>query len=233
MTSRTQGKRQKDEFLSLVSHELKTPLTSMTLFLQMLENSLNGSATPQQKLLIAKLKKQMGKTVALINNVLDVSKLQEGQLPFAMTTFSLHQLVTEVVDTVQSMTVTHKIEILGRTDKNIHADRERIGQVLINLLLNAVKYSPNAKKVVVKYATTYDTILISIRDFGIGIAKEDQKKIFDRFFRARTERHETYPGFGLGLYISQTIAKKHHGTVLVKSTKGKGSIFSLVLPAVD
>jgi signal transduction histidine kinase len=229
----SQEKRQKDEFLSLVSHELKTPLTSMTLFLQMLESSLNGRATPQQKLLIAKLKRQMGKTVALINNVLDVSKLQTGQFPFILTTFSLHQLVTEVVDTVQSMTVTHKIEIIGQTNKDIRADRERIGQVLINLLLNAVKYSPKAKKVVVKYTVKYDTILISIQDFGIGIAKEDQNKIFDRFFRARTERHETYPGCGLGLYISQAIAKKHHGEVLVKSTKGQGSIFSLVLPVID
>src|SRR5262249_38309466 len=110
------------------------------------------------------------------------------------------------------------------------ADRDRTSQVLINLLTNAIKYSPNANKIILRVYSEGNHVIISIEDFGIGISKKDQPRIFERFYRAYGKREQTFPGFGIGLYIVQEIVKHHHGKVWVESEKDKGSIFFFSLP---
>src|SRR5439155_472881 len=116
----------------------------------------------------------------------------------------------------------HTIEINGQTKKKLFADKERISQVLINLLNNAAKYSPHSDKIIVSLLATKKYVEISVSDFGIGIAKKDQEKIFERFFRVKGSDETTYPGFGIGLFVANEIIKKHNGLIWVNSTKGKG-----------
>lgn len=112
----------------------------------------------------------------------------------------------------------------------LHADRDRIGQVLTNLLTNAVKYSPEADTIVIRTIHKDGAIITSVQDFGLGIPEEKQSQVFERFFRVDGEAQETYPGLGLGLYISAEFIKRHHGAIWVESAAGKGSTFSFFLP---
>jgi signal transduction histidine kinase len=126
---------------------------------------------------------------------------------------------------------THKINLLHDFKCYVHADKDRIGQVMINFLTNAIKYSPNSDKIVVRIQrAAAGEVAISVKDYGIGIEKEEQKKIFERFYRAKGRDEQTYPGFGIGLFIAHEFVLKHGGRMMVESEKGKGSVFTFTLP---
>jgi signal transduction histidine kinase len=135
-----------------------------------------------------------------------------------------------VVENLQQTTCEHQISIEGRVQREIMGDRERLGQVLINLIANAIKYSPRAERVIVHLAHTPETLTISVQDFGIGISKAHQKKVFERFYRVASDTDRTYPGLGIGLYIASQIIERHGGKIWVESSEGQGSTFSLSLP---
>ena len=139
------------------------------------------------------------------------------------------ELVREVVENLQP-TTTHRLLIEGVTQLIISGDRYRLGQVLMNLLTNAIKYSPQAEMVVVSVVQTRDTLTVSVQDFGIGIAQSHQEKLFERFYRVYSEKDQTYPGLGIGLYIAHEIVQRHGGKMWVDSVEGKGSTFSFSLP---
>ena len=221
-----ENQEKKDEFIGIASHELKTPLTTVKGYMDLL--SMMEENQPQ-KLYVQKAQESLKKLENLIKDLLDVSKIQSGQLELNITEFDIDTLLNETITAMQLVTPTHDIVRKGETDHQlIHADRQRIEQVLINLLSNAIKYSPGAKEVFVYSKLTETELIIYIEDFGNGVPLEEQTNIFERFYRAK--EHSVYAsGFGLGLYICRDIIKRHKGRIGVESV-GKGSVFYFSLP---
>jgi len=226
---------QKDEFLGFASHELKTPVTSIKGYIQLIQLYASQKKDPAQVFqellpLIKKVDMQVDRLTHLINDLLDVTKVQAGKLEFNLEDFSLDEMVREVVGNMQMTTQKHRIMLEGETASKVHGDRERTAQILINLLSNAVKYSPQADRILVSITRSDMTISVAVQDYGIGIAEENRQKIFERFYRVKGTKQKTYPGLGLGLHIAAEIAKRQNGRLVVESTEGKGSVFCLELP---
>lgn len=222
--------KQKDEFVGVVSHELKTPLTSIKAYIQLLQKKYAASTDNDAITYLAKVNNQLNKLSTLINELLDVTRMESGKFKLDTHKFVLDELLDEVISDMQSISEKHKIIKKNDFKGKITSDRERLGQILINLISNAIKYSPNSNKVIVKVEVQMKNLKICVRDFGIGISKTDQKKLFKRFFRAGGDKTNTFPGLGLGLYISQELAKRLGGFLSVSSIKGKGSTFCFTLP---
>jgi len=223
--------KKKDEFISVASHELKTPITSLKAALQMIERlgPKNEELKPVQSFVLKAIK-QVDKLTELIGDLLDVTKIQAGKLALRKTDFKVDDLVKEcVTETLENGAAGHSIKIEGEKDIELYADRNRIEQVLLNLLSNAVKYSPDADKVIIQVSRTVAGVKIAVTDFGIGIPKSQIPLLFDRFYRV-DEVSQRYAGLGLGLYISSEIIKRHNGHIAVESEKGSGSTFWFEIP---
>ena len=220
------SQEKKDEFIGIASHELKTPLTSIKGYLQVLDGIEDKQ--PNKKY-IQKTLGSVNRLQDLIFDLLDVSKIQSGQLHLKLTDFDIDALVDETIASFQVIAMDHEIVRKGKQKMvTVSADRQRIEQVLINLLSNAVKYSPNARKVYVYAEKTGPEYIIKVQDFGIGIAKDEQPRVFDRFYRAK-DNSVLISGFGLGLYICKDIMKNHGGKIWIKSD-GNGTTFNVSLP---
>jgi len=221
-----ESQQKKDEFIGIASHELRTPLTSVKAYLQVLDTIENNQPNKQY---LHKALDNVNKLQQLIYDLLDVSKIQSGQLHLNINEFEIDSLIDETIAAFQIVSVHHKIIREGvAINQTIHADRQRIEQVLINLLSNATKYSPDAKEVIVYTEKTSSKLIIKVKDFGVGIAKEEQSKIFDRFYRTKG-MSVLISGFGLGLYICKDIITRHNGEIWVAS-EGNGSAFYFSLP---
>ena len=230
ITDRKRLERQKDEFIAVASHELKTPLTSAKVFAQLLRKRLDRLHDEAAGRYLDKTEQQIDKLTELVNDLLDVSRLEAGRLELQPRAFSLAECVHQIVADIQPTADAHHIVVEGDIAAPVVGDRDRIGQVILNLLTNAVKYSPGADTVIVRLDDTPDHVTVSVQDFGIGIPPSDQARIFDRFFRVDGTRERTYPGLGLGLYISSEIVKRHGGHLWVTSEPGHGSTFAFSLP---
>ncbi len=224
-----QGKR-KNEFIGMASHELKTPVTSVKAYAQVLQNRFTKAGDSQSATLLKKMDGQLDKLTNLIGDLLDATKIETGKLQFQKRLFDFKELVTEVVEEMQRTTNKHIIITKLGVSENIYGDRDRIGQVIVNLLANAIKYSPNADEIIVKTEDLKNEIMLSIQDFGVGISRGAQSKVFDQFFRVTDKNEKIFPGMGLGLYVSAEIIKRHQGQIWVESEKGKGSTFYFTLP---
>ncbi len=221
--------RRKDDFISVASHELKTPVTSIKVFTQLLAKRLNQKADEQTIALIGKMDGQLNKLINLISDLLDVSRIQSGKMAFRPEEFCINELVSETIEALKDMTA-HNIEFKRAPSAEVYADKERIGQVVTNFLTNAIKYSPPEKKIIVSVTKMDSQIKVSVQDFGIGISKEEQQKIFDRFYQAGNSKVSTFPGLGMGLFISAEIIRKHQGKIGVESKSGRGSHFFFTIP---
>lgn len=223
--------RKKDEFIGIASHELKTPLTSIKAYIQLLERELQGGNSNTTHLLnfVLKTNNHISRLEALIAQLLDVSKIQAGKLQYVMEPFSFDEMVKDTADAMQHIAVGHKIIINGSAGIAVEGDRQRLEQVLTNYLTNAVKYSPGADKVLINVTKDDQNVIVEVRDFGIGISEEHQQHLFDRFFRVEDRTHR-FSGLGIGLYISKEIITRHHGKVWVKSEVGKGTSFFFSIP---
>jgi signal transduction histidine kinase len=175
---------------------------------------------------------QLDKLTSLISDLLNISRMQSGKLALRAEPVDLDSLIDETVEAVQATTSTHRLLIEGRTGTRVLGDKDRLGQVFVNLLTNAIKYSPRADKVIVRLLREGDPeqAIVSVQDFGIGIDKTHHEKIFERFYQVTDPEEKTYPGLGIGLYISREIVARHHGHMWVESSKGKGSTFFVALP---
>lgn len=220
----------RDEFISAASHELKTPVTSLKMYTQVVKSQLEKKGDDPLIRPLNKMDDQIKKLTRLIGDLLNVSKMQTGKLEFHEEAFDINDAIKEVVEAVQQTTEKHTIVIDGSIKKYVWGDRDRVEQVITNLLTNAVKYSPLADRVLVQLISEKDFAVISVQDFGIGIDREHQKRIFDRFYRVTDPNEKTFPGLGIGLYISYNIIKRLGGDMTVLSAKGKGSKFSFTLP---
>ena len=202
----------------------------MKLYSQILQKHPLITADKQASYMLAKMDLQMNRLVELVASFMNVYKMQSGKLRLNKTTFFLDELLAEVVGNFQYTISSHFVERVGDAQVKIFADRARIQQVLINLISNAVKYSPDANKVIVRLEVDTEKVLVSVQDFGMGIPKAEQPKIYERFFRAKGKKEGKIPGLGLGLFISSEIIKQHKGKLWMKSIENKGSTFYFTLP---
>jgi signal transduction histidine kinase len=221
--------RQKDEFVAIASHELKTPLTSIKALNQLLAEKLKTESNPLYDSYFRKTDSQIKRMEHLINDLMDVSKIRANKLDYNKDWFDLEATIRTICEDMQEVKKSHQVTVNGHLHQHIFGDKNRISQVLTNLLTNAIKYSPQANLIIVTLKETVKEAIISLQDFGIGIVNENQKKIFDRFFRVSADERK-FQGMGIGLFISSEIIRKHGGRIWVKSTKGKGSTFSFSIP---
>jgi two-component system, chemotaxis family, CheB/CheR fusion protein len=219
----------KDEFIGVASHELKTPLTSLKAYTQLLEMTIEAGNLEDSKIYIKKTNTFIDRLNTLISDLLNVSKIQAGKLEYNHTCFSFDELAFECAESVRQIHKNYQIKIKGMSGAIINADRSRLEQVFVNYLTNAIKYSPKSNKIEMLLESGKDGIKAGVRDFGIGIAPEKVAHIFKRFYRVEGMAHQ-FQGLGLGLYISSQIVERFGGKCWVESTEDKGSTFWFSLP---
>lgn len=220
----------KDEFISIASHELKTPLTSVRGYIQLLERLPDVKNNEKYKSYLAKTSTQLDKLRDLIDDLLDISKIESGKMKFNFQPISTEKLLENTIDNVSQMYPNHRFRKLGKCSATILGDEMRLEQVLLNYLTNAIKYAPNSKEVFIECKLTDDNkIQIGVRDFGIGIPSDKHENIFDKFYRVEESSYK-FQGLGMGLYICKEIIARHHGEYGVESELNKGSLFYFRLP---
>ncbi|MEO8821149.1 MAG: ATP-binding protein [Ginsengibacter sp.] len=218
----------KDEFMNIASHEMKTPLASIKGYLQLLEMTLDKDT--DSTLYVNKALVSVNRLNNLITELLEVGKSQNGKLNYEITTFDFNKMLVETINDERKTSSDYTIIKKGSITSEIKGDHDRLQQVIINLLSNAIKYSPNEKKIVVTAKEKNGELIISVKDNGIGISKENLEHIFKRYFRVEDQAMR-FQGMGIGLYLSNEIIKRHKGKMWVESEIGKGSTFYFSIPA--
>jgi signal transduction histidine kinase len=183
--------------------------------------------------MLQRMDMQINKLTALINDLLDTSKIENGHLVYNKEVFSLKDLVKETIADLKPTSLDNELIFQNNVDANIDADRDRIGQVVNNFLTNAIKYAPDGKKIIIALNREDGKVICSVQDFGKGIVAEEQEKIFERFYRITGHNLNTFPGLGLGLFICKEIIEKHGGKIGLISERGKGSTFYFELPIAE
>lgn len=218
--------QKKDEFIALASHELKTPLTSMSGFLQIMQKTVPEGLTRN---FLDKAVRQLEKLNILVNDLFDISKVRAGKLQFYFEDFDLGVLIREICETFEQSVPDHAFAYELDGDLLMNGDKIRMEQVISNLIGNAVKYAPQSPKIDIRAENKGNEIVVSVIDYGAGISKENQSQIFTQFYRIRGgDRHIS--GLGLGLYITKEIIERHGGRIWVDSEHGKGASFIFALP---
>jgi PAS domain S-box-containing protein len=230
ITKRKELEKQKDEFLAIASHELKTPVTSLKAYGQMLQIMFEQKGDTASASALQKMDTQINKLTALISDLLDVTKIQSGKLVMEEAEYDFNALVNEIIEQVKLTKQGYNIIKTSNESKMVRGNKERVGQVIANLIENAIKYSPGSDKIIIKTEQKDDYVQFSVQDFGVGIPQNIQDKVFDQFFRVGGDVSNTFPGLGLGLYISSEIIKRQNGKIWVESTEGKGSTFCFEIP---
>jgi len=224
--------QRKSDFVSSISHELKTPLTSINMFVEMLLLKLYEDEADTEEYLHV-IQKECNRLIRLVDRVLDFSKIENGKMGFHYKQESVSEVVLSTVEIFQAQLVENECEItMNLTDNlpQLQIDRDAISEVLLNLLSNAVKYSLEEKRVIINAQTVNDYVVIEVIDNGIGIPEHHQKKIFEPFYRVNDSLSKDAEGTGLGLAFVKYIAEAHGGKVMVQSEVGHGSKFTLLLP---
>ncbi len=231
ITLHKEREQRKDFFIRAASHELKTPITSMKLFVEIVQSSFKDEIPPEAGTYLAKVQSQLNKMTILINSLLDLSRIEGGEgIVLERKNLDLGVLVHEAIEMFRFLSSAHKIEVEIDLKEKVYADKERVTQVIVNLISNAIKYSPAGGVVKVRVKSLIGMVEVCVADSGIGIDKQYHNKIFKRFFRIDEKDRQVYPGLGVGLYISYGIIKNHNGHMWVESERGKGSAFYFTLP---
>ncbi|RYY60259.1 MAG: PAS domain-containing sensor histidine kinase [Chitinophagaceae bacterium] len=230
VTQRRKVIQQKDEFISVASHELKTPVTSLKASLQLLNEIKDNQAVSQEIVpkLITQANKSLNKLSVLIEDLLNVSKIRGGQLVLNKQHIAIYDLLAECCE---EMHQEHRfnIRLSGPQQLFVDADPDKIEQVLVNFLNNAMKYAADSKEILIQVATAGESVKVSVTDNGMGIPADKIPHLFDRYYRVDNSGTQ-YSGLGLGLYICAEIIRKHDGDIGVESEPGKGSTFWFTLP---
>jgi len=219
-----------DSFMSMASHELKTPVTTIKTLVQMLQLQYENSKDTTHVEYLTTIGQQIEQLTQLVSDLLDVSKIKADKFELEEKTFDFDTLATEIVKSCQLLSPQHAITLQGKTQAQVSGDRNSISRVFINLITNAIKYSPKADKINITLSHTEECIRVSVKDFGIGIAKDHQGKIFERFFQVGNDSGQSFAGLGIGLYITAAIVAEHKGRIWVESAEGQGSTFFFELP---
>jgi len=232
ITEQKQDEQRKNDFISMVSHELKTPLTSLTAYVQIMQSKPGQHEARFVASLMDKMSIQLKKMSAMINGFLNVSRLESGKIHLDKSDFNLTDLIIEMVEEAKLTTSNHPIYFSPCSSIIVHADEPKIGSVISNLLSNAIKYSLNGKPIEVKCQVIDKMVQISVEDQGMGIKAQDLEKLFERFYRVNTQSTQNISGFGIGLYLSAEIIQRHNGKIWAESIPDKGSIFYFSIPLV-
>ncbi|SEW05525.1 PAS domain-containing sensor histidine kinase [Kaistella antarctica] len=222
---------QKDTFLGIASHELKTPLTSLKLYAQVLERMLRKTGDEKNAEVAKKMDIQIVKLTSLIGDLLDVTKINSGKIHLNKEDFDFEKLALEIIED-QQMSTSYQIEFKTKSVGMVFADRDRVGQVMTNLISNAIKYAPNTDKIIVQIIEANGNVEFSVEDFGIGMPADKKDRVFEQYYRVSGDDGNTFPGIGLGLFISAEIVERSNGKIWVESVLEKGSTFSFSLPQV-
>lgn len=230
ITEQKQDEIRKNDFIAMVSHELKTPLTSLKGYIQLLTSKAKKTEDPFTISALERGNTQITKMTAMINGFLNVSRLEAGKIHLDKQPFALNQLMHDIVDEIIMTTQGHEIIMLPAAPLTINADADKIGQVLNNFLSNAVKYSPLTSRIEVAAIEIDGMIQVSVKDEGMGINPEDIERLFDRFYRVENQHAQNISGFGIGLYLCAEIVNRHDGKIWVNSENGNGSTFYFSIP---
>jgi two-component system sensor histidine kinase VicK len=230
ITEQKENELRKNDFIGMVSHELKTPLTSLKAYIQVLNAKAQKGEDSFEKNALAKADLQIRKMGDMINGFLNLSRLESGKLTLAKQSFDLDALLSEMIDDIKITMNTHEIRFGPCPPVTVFADKDKIGSVLTNLLNNAIKYSPKGKVIEVACELLESGAQVSVRDEGLGIKPQDVPHIFERYFRVEGKHMAHISGFGIGLYLSAEIIKQHEGGIWVESEPEKGSTFYFSLP---
>jgi PAS domain S-box-containing protein len=230
ITAQKEMEARKDDFVNMASHELKTPITSLKIYIGYLIKKVGATNETNILKTLRSIQYQTEKLQEIVNSLLDVSRLQTGKLTFNKEKFDICELLQETVESLQGATNKQRLVYESHKPLIVFADKFRTYQVITNLITNAIKYSKQATDIKIKVKKSGGKAQVSVKDYGIGIEEGQHKKIFDKLYQVTTDTEKTFPGFGMGLYISREIIKRHRGSIWVESEKGKGSTFHFTLP---
>ncbi|MBM2820869.1 MAG: multi-sensor signal transduction histidine kinase [Candidatus Berkelbacteria bacterium] len=221
----------KQELISIATHELRTPITGVKGYLDMILGGDAGELNPDMKEMVTEVAKITQRLADLVDDLLNIGRIEQGRIEFRPVPTDLSKIIQEVIDELQIQAKDKKL-ILSyekKTIPQVKADPERTRQVLINLIGNSIKYTEQGS-VTVSSDTKDKEVVVQVKDTGLGISKEGQKKLFEKFYRVRTEKTRQVTGTGLGLWITKQLVEKQGGKIWVESEEGKGSDFSFSLP---
>ncbi|RZM00991.1 MAG: PAS domain S-box protein, partial [Pedobacter sp.] len=226
--------QRKSDFVSMLSHELRTPVTSIKGYVQLLlRQILREEGFSLKTVMVNSLSRidiLLQQLTGLISDMLDLSRIDAGRLDLKLEEFTLDALVAEVLEDSRMGHPKHQFNLKAENGVLVHADRNRISQVLINLISNAIKYSPSSNVIDVVVSSGVGEVRVSIRDYGIGIDEKDQVKVFQRFYRVEGQNEQYYTGFGIGLFLVNSIVERHKGSMSLVSKPNQGSVFTVHLP---
>ncbi|GAB3930921.1 PAS domain-containing sensor histidine kinase [Mucilaginibacter myungsuensis] len=225
-----ENEQRKNDFISMVSHELKTPLTSVISYVQIAQKRAAQNNDELAGNMLARAGKQLAKMTRMINGFLNVSRLESGRIHIDLEPFDLSLLIKEVEEETAATINSHHINFDHNGETWVNADREKIEQVFNNLISNAIKYSHADTAIEVSYHVTGDHVQVSVTDEGIGIDPNDLPRLFERYYRVKEAELNHIAGFGIGLYLCAEIIKRHGGEIWAESSAEKGSVFNFTLP---
>lgn len=224
----------KSEFISHVSHELRTPLTAIKGYIENLRDGLGGTLTVKQLNYLDRLTINTNHLARLISDLLDISKIETGRMTLCLAPLSMQHLIEQAVEDMRPLVAQHQLEMCFEPlpdERPVNGDRDRLQQVIANLLDNAVKFTPPGGRITIVLRQDGNWLTTTIRDTGIGIPLDMQSRVFERFSRTTQASPATVNGTGLGLYICKTIIEMHGGRIRLVSEAGRGCEFSFVLPS--
>jgi PAS domain S-box-containing protein len=224
--------QRKADFVSLLSHEIKTPITSIKGYIQLMKREIGKDSFQREKISggLERVDRLVMQLTGLVSDMLDLTRIETGHLDLNKKPVDLETLIEEVVSDFKMTSPGRDISIIQQTNFTVEVDRDKIAQVLINLISNAIKYSPAETTVKITTFQNGNGTGVSITDQGIGISKKDHKKIFERFYRVEGKEKYQFSGFGIGLYLAHSIIERHGGKLTLDSHPGKGSTFTFLLP---
>jgi len=231
ITEDKENELRKNDFIGMVSHELKTPLTSIMAYIQLLMAKAKTGDDTFGLGILQKTNVQVKKMSSMINGFLNISRLESGKISIDKQSFDIYELITEITEELRLTATKHQINLSLCNKISVYGDREKIGSVVSNLIGNAVKYSPEGGYIEIHCSAGEDGIQVSVKDDGIGINANDLEKLFDRFYRVENINTKHIAGFGIGLYLSAEIIQRHDGRIWAESEPGNGSTFYFSLPA--
>jgi PAS domain S-box-containing protein len=232
ISEKVKSEKIKNDFINIASHEIKTPLTTIKAFSQIVEKRISLFDKRGAIKYLTRMEVYIDKLNQLINEFMEYSKFETGKMEYFWEIIDIDKLVREVVSDMQLIYGNYKLLVSGKTDKKIVGDKNKISQLIINLISNGVRYSPGTNKIDIEIKDEQDEVIIAFEDYGIGIDSTNKKKIFDKFFRVQTDNSKV-DGVGLGLYICREIIKRHHGKIWVDSKLNRGSIFYISFPLAN
>jgi PAS domain S-box-containing protein len=233
ITEQKQNELRRNKFIGMVSHELKTPLTALKAYIQLLNKWAKQKKDSFTIGALSKVEKQVKKMTTMVNGFLNFSGIESGKIHLNKQAFILNKLITEVIGEARDTSPDQPLLLIPCEEFSVYADREKIEQVVINLISNAIKYSYPEMPIEIRCQQDESVVKLSITDTGIGIEQEDIDKLFKPHSRIKTRQTENISGFGIGLYLCQEIIKYHGGEIGVESETGKGSTFWFTLPVQD